>query len=217
MNEPRPPTVPDVDPQDLLPGDPDLLPGDYREGVLFEAVTLAPGECEFFESVWRRVTLGDTLTDRLALTDCLVDGLDEPVLRMPAARWRGVHLRDSRLGSVEWHSADWQRVLVSGCRLGYVNLRGAHVEDVLFRDCTIDELDLVDLSASRVAFQDCRVDSLVVRGGRLTDVDLRGAVLTTIDGIEHLRGATITADQLLSVAPAMAAHLGIGVVEESAG
>ena len=48
-------------------------------------------------------------------------------------------------------------------------------------------------------------------GARLTDVDLSGARLSTIVGIESLRGATISAAQMLDLAPLLAAHLGLRV------
>jgi len=55
------------------------------------------------------------------------------------------------------------------------------------------------------------VEELAVSGARLTDFDLSGARLSSIRGIESLRGATISAAQMLDLAPLLAAHLGLEV------
>jgi hypothetical protein len=52
------------------------------------------------------------------------------------------------------------------------------------------------------------VDSLNVRQAKLQDVDLRGATLAAIDGLTDLRGATISHDQLVMIAPLLAASIG---------
>jgi len=53
----------------------------------------------------------------------------------------------------------------------------------------------------------------VLRGARLADVDLRGADLAALEGVESLRGATGTAAQVLELAPVFAAAAGLRVDE----
>jgi hypothetical protein len=50
-----------------------------------------------------------------------------------------------------------------------------------------------------------------VRGARLADVDLRGARVDSVEGLDGLRGTWITAAQLDGLAPALAAQLGLRV------
>jgi hypothetical protein len=50
-----------------------------------------------------------------------------------------------------------------------------------------------------------------VRGATLTNVDLRGAEFSTVNGIAGLRGATIDGLQLSLFAPLLADELGIDV------
>jgi uncharacterized protein YjbI with pentapeptide repeats len=57
------------------------------------------------------------------------------------------------------------------------------------------------------------VQRLDVTRATLSRVDLRGADLSGLDGLAHLRGAVISGDQLLELAPALAEHLGIDVVD----
>ena len=49
-------------------------------------------------------------------------------------------------------------------------------------------------------------------GCTLDEVDLRGAQLAALDGIGSLAGSLITEAQLVRLAPALAAHLGIRVL-----
>ena len=62
-------------------------------------------------------------------------------------------------------------------------------------------------------FERCRVAVLDVTRAALTRVDLRGAELSGLRGLASLRGATITSGQLLDLAPALAEHLGVTVVD----
>ncbi|WP_051208971.1 pentapeptide repeat-containing protein [Propionicicella superfundia] len=145
------------------------------------------------------------------LTDSILDGVDVLSLAAAESEWRGVEIRGSRIGSAELYGASWRSVRLTGCRLGYVNLRDSALTDVAFTDCVIDELDLLRSTATRVSFAGCRIARLDVTGSSLADVDLRGARLADIAEPAGLRGATITPDQLLDLAPAIAAALGIAV------
>nr|WP_246253746.1 pentapeptide repeat-containing protein [Isoptericola chiayiensis] len=137
--------------------------------------------------------------------------VDVPSVQGVRGRWRDVGLTDARIGSAELYESQWQSVRFVGCKLGYVNLRGATLQDVVFADCQVDELDLVQVRATRVAFERTSVRRLDVQASTLSDVDLRGADLTELVGTDALRGTTITADQLLLLAPMLAANLGITV------
>ena len=90
-------------------------------------------------------------------------------------------------------------------------VRDADVELVRVYGAAGDELDLLDTKARRVRLADVRLGHLSVRDGALQDVDLRGASIDAIDGLRHLRGATIDADQLVLMAPLMADALGLRV------
>lgn len=139
----------------------------------------------------------------------VVERLEVVALSAPESGWWNVEIRQSRVGSAELYDSNWRGVRFSRCKLGYVNLRGAQLTDVLFTDCVITDLDLGHATASRVAFPGTRIDRLDFSGSRLADVDLRGARLNDIGSIEGLRGASISLEQLLDLAPALAERLGI--------
>jgi uncharacterized protein YjbI with pentapeptide repeats len=148
-----------------------------------------------------------------SLVDTVLERVDAPVLNAASLSLRDVVVRDSRIGSAELYDSTWQAVHVTGCRLGYLNLRSARVTDLLFTDCTIDELDLSSATVGRLAFRGTSVRALTLHGARLSDADLRGLDPGRIDGIDGLRGASLSADQVQTLATALAQSLGIHIAD----
>jgi hypothetical protein len=74
-----------------------------------------------------------------------------------------------------------------------------------------EELDLGGAEVTRLALPGCRVGVLDVSRARLTDLDLRGAEFSTITGVESLRGAIISEEQVAEFAPLLAATLGVRI------
>ena len=146
-----------------------------------------------------------------SLVDSVVEGADVTTLSAAESGWWNVEVTQSRIGSAELYDAVLRNVHFVRCKLGYLNLRGANLTDVAFTDCVISDLDLLRATATRVSFPGSRISRLELSGSRLEDVDLRGADLADIGTLEGLRGATITLDQLLEIAPALAESLGIKV------
>ena len=96
-----------------------------------------------------------------------------------------------------------------GIKVDYLDLSGAKLSSVVFEACAIGELELADADLAEGALR-----GLVDRHPRcgdaqFTDVDLSGAKLRTIGGVASLKGATISPEQLIDVAPLLAGHLGI--------
>lgn len=123
--------------------------------------------------------------------------------------WRDVEVLGGRIGALELDLADLQSVRLEGCGISYLNLRYATVRDLVVTDCHIEELDLVGATLERARLTDCRVGQLSLHGATLAGVDLRGAQLGTVSGVDGLAGARITDLQLAELAGTLAEHLGI--------
>ena len=123
--------------------------------------------------------------------------------------WRDVTLTGCRFGAFDATSSTLTDVTIHGGKFDFVNLRGATLTRVVFEDCLLGELHLAETGLQSVRFSDCRIESLELRNAKATDVDLRGADLRGVDGVEHLRGARISDAQLQRLAPALAEHVGI--------
>lgn len=200
---------------DLTDGDPESLEArESYDGLRFVSADLSGralaaasfSECEFLDLSANGCDLRSA-----SFVETRVERLDAPTLTAPRSRFRDVVLQGSRIGSAEFYDVSWQSVHVSNCKLGFVNLRCAELRDVLFTDCTIDELDLGAATAHRVSFVNTTITSLDVTRARLEHVDLRGAELSSLTGIDGLRGATVNPYQVADLATMFARHFGITI------
>lgn len=138
-------------------------------------------------------------------------GWDVPAIAGPRLSLRRVKISESRLGALETYDAFLQETRFTNSKLGWVNLRESKLSDVAFEDCIIDELDLTGCTATRVSLTNCTINTLSLHNTKLTHVDLRGLSVETINGLDSLRGATISTEQVMTLAPLFAHHLGLRV------
>ncbi len=98
-----------------------------------------------------------------------------------------------------------------GTKLDYLNLSGAHLDDVAFEGCELGAVDARGATLRAVRFRDCSISELNVTEARLAKVDLSGARLSSLIGVDNLRGAIVNHGQLLDLAPQLAVQLGLEV------
>jgi uncharacterized protein YjbI with pentapeptide repeats len=173
-------------------------------GQMLRGVKFA--ECEFED-----LTADDADLRAARFVETRLTRVNAPILRAPNSEWRDVVLENSRIGSAELYDSIWRSTVISSSKLGYLNFRSARLVDVRFVDCNIEDLDLSGANALRVSFEGCTIHQLDVGRSTFEHVDLRGADIRGIRGVEDLRGATISDQQLTEFAPTLAAHLGIRV------
>ncbi|NUR62917.1 MAG: pentapeptide repeat-containing protein [Catenulispora sp.] len=161
---------------------------------LLTGVTLAGGE-------WGKTTFAD-----VRFEDSRLLGPD-----LSASHWRDSELRRGIASGVQWYDADVRRVHFEQVKLDAVNFRGAALVDVVFTDCLLREVDFGGAKLTRVRFPGCTFQDADFSRAKLKDVDLRGARLHFKGGLDALRGATIDGAQLVELAPALAAHLGLRI------
>ncbi len=200
----------------LVPYDGDGLEpdGDY-DGVRFDGVDLT-----------------DASGRGARFMDCALDGC-----ALTARCWRGIPLHrrgaDGRTGCghgprggvaagrggggrppgrVQLHGAVLERVVVRGGKIDYLNLREARLKDVVFEGCVLAEPDFGGAHLVRVEFRDCVLKRADFSGARMDSVDLRAvAELDIARGVDRLAGAVISPVQLMELAPAFAAQIGVRV------
>jgi uncharacterized protein YjbI with pentapeptide repeats len=157
----------------------------------------------------------------VSLTDGDLDGSVWRTGRIANARWVGVSLRrsawhhvvveTSALSGCDLSGSRFQGVRFVGVNLDAVNLRGSTLRDCEFVDCRLRDVELGAAAVTRTRFPGCTVQRLELREATLQDVDLRGATLDVAHGVDRLRGASVDPGQLIELAPALAAHLGLVV------
>lgn len=202
-------------PRELSTGDlAQLIADQHAEGLRFTSETLAEAdltgaglvECELVDVVMDEVTMtGATVAESRLVR------LSSPHLAAARSTWRSVEILSSRIGVAELYDAGLTEVRLAGSKVDLMNLRGATVGDVVLQGCVVEELDLGGASLRRVRLEDCDVRTLDLTGADLEHVDLRGARLSRLVGLSGLRGATVSPEQLLELAPSLAEHLGVYV------
>jgi uncharacterized protein YjbI with pentapeptide repeats len=181
-----------------------LFESDDADGVDLEDAVFT--ECHF-----RAVSLQGAAMTRVTFGDCRIEEVNAPVLEAPDSGWWNTEVIGGRIGSAELYGSTFRSVRFERAKLGYLNLRRAKIKDVEFHDVHIEELDIGGANLERVTFIDCTIDTLALNGAKLKDVDLRGARLRTLSGIAALKGATVSFEQLMDLAPILANELGLRV------
>jgi len=171
-------------------------------------------DARFLECRLQRCGLDGASLRRARIAESVVSDVHAATLDLADSIWRDVEMSGGRLGAVTLVGATWTGIQVRGTHLGFINLAGAHLQDVLFEGCEIGSLDVREAQLESVAFVDCRVDELNVAGATLAQVDLSGARLRTLVGVESLRGAIVSHEQLVDLAPLLAAELGLEVRDD---
>jgi uncharacterized protein YjbI with pentapeptide repeats len=205
----------DISLPDLTPFDGDRLEanGDY---VALDLVDLdfaaqdAP-DARFLECRLLRCGLDGASLRRARIAESLLSDLHAATVDFADSTWRDAQMWGGRLGAATLVGATWTGIRVRGSHVGFMNLSGARLQDVTFEGCEIASLDVRGADLQSVAFVDSRIDELDVAGATLAKVDLSGATLQTLVGVESLRGAIISHQQLVDLAPLLAAQIGIEV------
>jgi uncharacterized protein YjbI with pentapeptide repeats len=168
-------------------------------------------DSRFLECRLERCCLEGLSMRRARVVSCLLSEAYGASVDFSDSTWRDSHVTGGRLGAMILPGATWTGIRLRGIKLGFVNLAGAQLEDVVFEECEIGGLDARAARLSSVAFVDCTVQELNVAEATLSKVDLSGARLRALVGVESLRGAIISHEQLLDLAPLLATQLGVEV------
>ncbi len=166
----------------------------------------------FMDCAVRRCGLDETVLSRARFIDSVLSGVRGIGTDLSGASLRDVEVVDARLGGAQLHGAVLERVVVRGGKIDFPNLRMAKLRDVAFEGCVLVEADFAGATLERVTFDDCTLARADFSEARMKDVDLRGAAAVDIArGIDRLSGAVISATQLMDLAPAFAAQIGVRV------
>jgi uncharacterized protein YjbI with pentapeptide repeats len=207
-----------------MPAGPDLAPFDGQrlqqradyDGIVFTDLDLAgqdARDARFVECRLERCNLDGARLPRVRMLDSQLVEVRGASIDLADSTWRDSSLEGARLGALALTGAAWTDVRVERCKLGFVNLADSRLENVTFSGSAIETLDLRLAQVRAVSFVDCSVDELNVSGATLAQVDLSGARLRSLVGVESLRGAIVSRGQLADLAPLFAEQLGIEVRE----
>jgi uncharacterized protein YjbI with pentapeptide repeats len=187
--------------------------GDY-DAIAFVGLDLAgqdASDARFMECRLERCSIDGMSLQRARFIGTLLADNHGASVDLAESTWRESRITGGRIGSVILTGATWNGIRARGARLGFVNLAGARLEEVVLEQCRIDTLDLRLAHLRSVTFIDCTIEALNVAGASLSNVDLTGAALRSLVGVESLGGAIVSREQLSDLAPVLAEQLGIEV------
>jgi uncharacterized protein YjbI with pentapeptide repeats len=195
----------------------DLSPDEYYDGLEVADDELSGQDASgarFADCTFRSTRLDGVTLTGARFDGCVLERLAATTLDLSRGDWTDVTVTDPRWGGAQAFAVDWRRVTLTGGKIDYLNLRDAVLSGVVLDGVTVGELDLSGVRATGLVLRDVVVRELVTDRARLGDADLTGldtAALRSVRGLAGLRGARITDAQLVDLAPALAAHVGLVV------
>jgi uncharacterized protein YjbI with pentapeptide repeats len=157
--------------------------------------------------------IGDAELERFSLLDCRLERCDLAGLAAPSASWARVEVSGSRLTGADLAGAQLKDVRFRDCRMDLVSLFGARLERVSFEHCNLREADLVEARLHDVSFAGCDLSAAIVADASCSRTELRDGTYEDLRGITGLKGCTLAWPDALALAPALAAALGLRVVD----
>jgi uncharacterized protein YjbI with pentapeptide repeats len=162
-------------------------------------------ECAFSDTVlsggsMKRARLNEVWMRRTRIVD--VD--------LAETSWHDVTVLDSSIAALECYGSRLRRVALHDCKLDSVNFRESELIDVEFSGCVLRNVDLMGATLKNVSFPGSTIEGMELAKASLSKADFSGArELGLASGAGSLRGAILSVHQLMDLAPALAAELGI--------
>ena len=155
-----------------------------------------------------------TASNRLRALDVRIEGSDLSGSDFDESSFTRVVFRECRLSGAVFTRCSFRDVLFSGCRLNQANFAMSETSTVMFEDTDLRESDFYAANLSGTRFFDCNLSGAQFSKATTTGVRFHGSTLTDIKGGQALAGAVIESSQVLPVALAVLADLGIRVDDE---
>jgi uncharacterized protein YjbI with pentapeptide repeats len=188
-----------------------------HEGLLLEGLRYIGAKADKVELrkfVLTSVDLGEAKLDRLDLEDGSIKTCNLANLQSANCTLHRVHIGGCRLtgaGLVEPRLMD---IVFRDSRLDLSSFRFGHLERVRFEDCRLVEADFQGAVAKACTFIDCDLTGAQLSRAKFAGSAFRGCRLTGVHGLEALKGAQMAWEDVIELASAMAASLGIEVRDD---
>ena len=113
------------------------------------------------------------------------------------------------LTGLAWTGGTVVDVTFAECRLDLASFRFSALTRVTFADCLLRGVDLHGARLDAVRFHDCDLSGASFVNAELRGAELRRCRLDDLQGVGHLRGASLEAEAIVGLAGELAAALGI--------
>lgn len=165
--------------------------------------------CDVEQSRLEAVRLGGAELDQVIFSDTVLERSD-----LANLQGRGVSLLQSvldacRLTGSSWNDGLFRDVTFTECRADLMRLRQNKLRSVAFVNCNLRQADFQWADLSHVRFDGCDLSAAQFANARMTSVLFTDCTFDGVGGVTGLKGATLPERDLISLAPSLAAELGI--------
>jgi len=143
---------------------------------------------------------------------------DSEIIRLEAAALQAyktnflrVVVTDSRLTGAEFAEAVFEDCVFKNVKFDEAGFRFARFTRVRFENCVLRAADFSNAQLRHVTFTGCDLEATDFVSATCSNVDVTGEDLALVKGILGLKGATISTEQLMLLAPLLAGELGFHV------
>lgn len=155
---------------------------------------------------WTQVAIG-----RFDVLNCHLNNCDFTASKLSSSSWFVTSVDGARMSGTQITESSFKNVTFSNCKLDLVNFRFSRLHSVVFRDCMISDADFNNATLKNVEFIGCTITGISFSSARMDNVDLSGSYIENVKGVRNLKGATIGDDQLIQLAPLLAAEAGLKI------
>jgi uncharacterized protein YjbI with pentapeptide repeats len=179
----------------------DALPDQHARGVSFDTVLLTA------------VDLSGSALEHLRVADAELRDCNLANVRARQARIANAVFGGCRMTGVDLGEAVVRDVTLRGCRIDLASFSAARMERVSFEECVLEQTDFLEARLDGVRFHACALAGADLRGARLDRCELRGNQMDGVQGVASLRGAAMEWGDIVGMAGAFAAALGVEVLD----
>jgi Pentapeptide repeats (9 copies) len=160
-----------------------------------------------------RINLNAKL-DKFSISDSLLRHIEGVGLRSYKPSFLRVVMEGSRFTGADFGAGSFEDCTFKNVKFDEAGFRFTHFKRVRFEQCVLHEADFSEAKFTHASFEGCDLELTNFDKAVCKYVDLRGENLTSVKGILGLKGATITNEQLIHIAPMLAAELDFTVNDE---
>ena len=147
----------------------------------------------------------------LVAVEVYVGAFSAGTWRLKDSEWRDATWEDIRVGALMADNCSMVDVTVRGSKIDLFSLRGAKVKRLTLTDCRVGTLDISMSKVDELSVHGGSVGELLTDDARMKRVDMSGTDLRAVGHPGSLRGLEVSPSQMIDMAEALAAHLGIVV------
>jgi uncharacterized protein YjbI with pentapeptide repeats len=204
---PAPPTKPN-DVFELFASE-DSIVGVHIEDTWLTSDEL--GKKSIAESLMTKAVFSELNVTRFDIHDCEFKGCTFTAAKFPESTWNRISISGTRCSGLQITNGIIKNVEFKNSKLEIVNFRFSQLENVYFEGCALDDVDFYEARLKNVEFVNCTINKVTFAKAKMVNVDISQSAVEGINGINSLRGVTMSHDQLLQLAPEFAAEAGIKI------